>query len=185
MLHSGLKELDNKNLLPIYKTGDNTLDSLLSGGFRQDLVYVLYGDRKLKVDLMINTMVLSFEGNNYSKRVALADMNNRFNPYKASRFAVSLGLSPKTVLENIIISRAFTFEQMVELLENKIVDLEDIKILGISGITTLWPNLFSFEDCTMEKSLDVQSALYLIYLCYLVFLINSITSEILGVYLNN
>jgi len=155
-LKSGIDELKYKKSLPIYKTGDLVLDKLLLGGFCQDLVYLLYGDRKLIVDIMINTMVLSFKGNNYSKRVALADMNNRFNPYKASKFAASLGLSPKTVLENIIISRAFTFEQMVELLENKIVDLEDIKILVISGITTLWPN---FDQSTFEGLLNAISGI--------------------------
>ena len=139
-LISGIDELKYKQSLPIYKTGDKILDNLLSGGFRQDLIYLLYGDRKIIVDIIINTMVLSFKSRNFSKRAALVDMNNRFNPYKISTLAAAEGLSPKAVLKNIIISRAFTFEQMVELLENKISELENINILGISGITTLWPN---------------------------------------------
>ena len=47
-----LKEFDNKKSLPIYETGDNFLDKLLLGGFRKDLVYLLYGDRKIIVDIM-------------------------------------------------------------------------------------------------------------------------------------
>ncbi len=146
-LISGIDELKHKQSLPYYKSGDKILDELLLGGFRQDLVYLLYGDGKIIVDIMINTMVLSFQGNNFSKRAVLVDMNNRFNPYKISILAAAVGLSPKTVLENIIISRAFTFEQMVEVLENRVFDLELVKILGVSGITTLWPN---YDQNTFE-----------------------------------
>ena len=156
MLHSGLEVLDKKKLLPLYKSGDKILDKLLSGGFRQDLVYLLYGDRKIIVDIMINTIVLSFKSDNFSKRAVLVDMNNRFDPYKVSKFAAAEGLSPRTVLENIIISRAFTFEQMVEVLENKLSHLVHFKILGVSGITTLWSN---YEQSTFEGLLKAISGI--------------------------
>ena len=105
---------------------------------------------------MIHTIVLSFKNTSFSKRAVLVDMNNRFDPYKVSKCAASEGLSPRAVLENIIISRAFTFEQMVEVLENKVPDLEHIKILGISGITTLWPN---YEITTFEGLLQAISGI--------------------------
>ena len=92
MLTSGLEELDKKNQLPLYKSGDKIIDSLLLGGFHQDLIYLLYGDRKIIVDIMIGTMVLSFKNNNFSKKTAFVDMNNRFNPYIISKLAASMGL---------------------------------------------------------------------------------------------
>ena len=156
VLVSGFDELRHKLSLPCLKSGDEILDELLSGGFRKDLVYLLYGDRKIIVDIMISTMVLSFKDRNFNKRIAFVDMNNRFNPYKISVLAAAEGLSPKTVLENILISRAFTYEQMVELLENKIALLENIKILGISGITTLWPN---YDQSTFEGLLKAISGI--------------------------
>ncbi len=155
-LISGIDELKHKQSLPYYKSGDKTLDELLLGGFQQDLVYLLYGDRKIIVDIMIGTMVLSFKDRDFSKRAAFVDMNNRFNPYKISVLAAAEGLPPRTVLENIIISRAFTYEQMVELLENKIALLENIKILGISGITTLWPD---YGQTTFEGLLKAISGI--------------------------
>ena len=45
---------------------------------------------------------------------------------------------------------------MVELLENKIAPLENIKILGISGITTLWPD---YEQSTFEGLLKAISGI--------------------------
>ncbi|MHA1293522.1 MAG: hypothetical protein ACTSQJ_12765, partial [Promethearchaeota archaeon] len=41
-------------------------------------------------------------------------------------------------LENIIVARAFTWDQMVELLEHKLAMLEHVKVVLISGITTLF-----------------------------------------------
>ncbi len=83
-------------------------------------------------------------------RVAFVDGNNRFNPYNISKFAVTQRLSPRKVLENIIIARAFTWDQMVELLEHKLSTLEDVKVVLISGITTLLQN---YEKQTFEDIL--------------------------------
>jgi len=131
---------NKKKMLPIYTSGDKTLDELLSGGFQKDLLYLLYGNRKIIVDILLKTAVYSFKDINFTKRVAFIDGNNRFNPYLISKLAVSEGLSPRKVLENILISRCFTWDQMVELLENRISQLENIKIVMVSGITSLWPD---------------------------------------------
>ncbi|MFX1456503.1 MAG: hypothetical protein ACFFDB_14100, partial [Promethearchaeota archaeon] len=67
-----------------------------------------------------------------------------------SKFAVTQNLSPRTVLENILISRAFTFDQIIEILENKLSMLEDIKVVLISGMTTMFDN---YEKQTFEELL--------------------------------
>ncbi|NVM38054.1 MAG: hypothetical protein HWN81_20840, partial [Candidatus Lokiarchaeota archaeon] len=83
-------------------------------------------------------------------KVAFIDGNNRFNPYNVSKFAVSQNLSPQKVLENILISRAFTWDQMVEILENRLSTLEDVKVVLISGITTMFEG---YEKQTFEDLL--------------------------------
>jgi len=57
-------------------------------------------------------------------------------------------MSPTRVLEHILISRAFTYDQMIEILENKITGLNNVEILLISGITSMWPN---YEQHTFEE----------------------------------
>ena len=123
-----------------YESGDEILDEMLSGGFRHDLLYLLYGDKRIITNILLNTAVYAFKDSDFEKKVAFVDGNNRFNPYNVSKLAVRLNLSPSQILEHILIARAFTFDQMVELLEYKIAELENVKILLISGITTLWPN---------------------------------------------
>ena len=155
MFDSGLKVLKRNNHLPLISSGDTTLDELLSGGFHRDLVYLLYGDKKLTTNILLTTAVIaqkSFNNGGFGEdiRVAFIDGNNRFNPYNVSKFAVSQNLSPRKVLENILISRAFTWDQMVEILENRLSILEDVKVVLISGITTMFE---SYEKQTFEDLL--------------------------------
>ncbi|MFX0021758.1 MAG: hypothetical protein ACFE9S_05495 [Candidatus Hermodarchaeota archaeon] len=139
--------------ISLISSGDSTLDELLSGGFHRDLVYLLYGDKKLTTNVLLTTAVIAQKaftngGIGEGIRVAFIDGNNRFNPYYISKFAVSQNLSPRKTLENILISRAFTWDQMVEILENRLSKLEDVKVILISGITTMFEGYekHTFED---------------------------------------
>ena len=104
-LSSSFEEFNKKKLLPVYSSGNQSLDELLSGGFRNDLVYLLYGDRKIITNILLKTAVYSFLDKDFNKKVAYIDANNRFNPYNISKLAASKRLPPRMVLENILISR--------------------------------------------------------------------------------
>jgi len=155
MFDSGFKVFQRYNNRPLISSGDSTLDELLSGGFHRDLVYLLYGDKKKTTNVLLTTSVivqksLTNGGLGDGVKVAFIDANNRFNPYNISKYAISRHLSPRTVLENIIIARAFTWDQMVELLENRLSKLEHVKVVLISGITRLFE---SYEKETFEDLL--------------------------------
>ena len=146
--NSGLDEHRSKKELPLVSSGDAMLDELLDGGFQKDTIYLLIGDRKLTTKVLVTTSVSAFVDRNFNKFVAFIDGNNRFNPYSISKLAISRKLSPTRVLEHILISRAFTYDQMIEILEHRITDLENAEILLISGITSMWPN---YEQHTFEE----------------------------------
>jgi len=124
------------------------LDELLEGGFQKDLIYLLIGDIKPTSKILVSTSVAAFVDENFNKRVGFVDGNNRFNPYHISKLAASRRLSPKLILDRILITRAFTYDQMIELLEHKIANLDNVEVLLISGITSMWPNheQHSFEE---------------------------------------
>ncbi len=149
---SGFKVYQKNYKVPLISSGDSTLDELLGGGFHKDLVYLLYGDKNKTTNVLLTTAVLSQRaftngGLGNGIKIAFIDGNNRFNPYNVSRFAVSQKLSPQRVLENIFIARAFTWDQMVELLENRLSKLDDVRVVLISGITTLFQSeKQTFED---------------------------------------
>jgi DNA repair protein RadA len=153
---SGFKVYQKNNRLPPISSGDTTLDELLGGGFHRNLVYLLYGDKKKTTSILLTTSVIAQKSHNNGGlgdgiQVAFIDGNNRFNPYNVSKFAVSQKLSPNKVLEHIIIARAFTWDQMIELLENKLSTLEHVKVVLISGITSLFQ---SYEKQTFEDLLN-------------------------------
>lgn len=141
---------------PHLSSGDETLDELLQGGFQKDLVYLLYGDKVITTNILLTTAVIAQKSflngglGGGDNKIAFIDGNNRFNPYNVSKFAVTQNLSPSKTLENILIARAFTWDQMVELLENRLASLEHIKVVMISGITTLFQ---SYEKQTFEDLL--------------------------------
>jgi RecA/RadA recombinase len=158
---SGFRVYKKNNKQKAISSGDSTLDKLLNGGFQQNLVHLLYGDEKKTTTILLTTSVIvqkafSNGGLGDGIRVAFVDGNNRFNPYDVSKFAVSKRLSPRKVLENILIARAFTWDQMVELLENRLRRLEDIKVILISGITNLFQ---SYEKKTFEDLLRAISGI--------------------------
>jgi DNA repair protein RadA len=153
---SGFNVYNKNKRIPSVPSGDSTLDEILGGeGFQKDLIHLLYGDKKKCANILLTTAVIAQKtfnngGLGEETKVAFIDANNRFNPYNVSKFAVSQNLSPKKVLENILIARAFTWDQMVELLENRLSKLEPVKVVLISGITTLFQ---SYEKQTFEDLL--------------------------------
>jgi len=152
---SGLKVYQKNIRLPIVSSGDSTLDELLGGGLHKNLVYLLYGDKKKTTNVLLTTAVIAQKavvngGMGDGIKIAFIDGNNWFNPYNLSKYAVSQKLSPIQVLENIIIARAFTWDQMIELLENRLAKLEHVKVVMVSGITTLFQ---SHEKQTFEDLL--------------------------------
>ena len=161
MFNSGFKVFQKNIRLPLISSGDTTLDELLSGGFHRNLNYLIYGDKKKTTNVLLTTAVIAQEsrtngGLGEGIKVAFIDGNNRFNPYNISKYAVSRHLSPRKVLESIIIARAFTWDQMVELLENRLSKLEDVKVVLISGITNLFQ---SYEKRTFEDLLRAISGI--------------------------
>jgi len=155
--NSGFKFYRKNREIPLVSSGDSTLDELLGGeGFHKNLVYLLYGDKKVTTKILLTTAVISQKSYAFGGlggdevKVAFIDGNNRFNPYNVSKFAISQNLSPRLVLENILIARAFTWDQMIELLENRLSKLEQVEVVLISGITTLFQ---SYEKQTFEDLL--------------------------------
>ena len=153
---SGFKMHKNYSKSPQISSGDPTLDELLGGiGYHKDLIYLLYGDIKKTTSILLSTSVIAQKSKEHGGfgggvKIAWIDANNKFNPYTVSKFAVSQNLSPQNVLENILIARAFTFDQTVEILENRLSNLAQVKVVLVSGITTLFP---SYEKHNFEELL--------------------------------
>jgi len=149
-LQTASEYFDEIKRQPPLSSGDSTLDSLLDGGFLVGPVYFLYGPKNYLSRILMQTVVNSFlpkiDGGRAAHHAVFIDGINRFNPYLISKLAVSKHLSPQYVLKRIFVARAFTWNQMVEVLEEKLIALHDdrINLVVVSGMTTM------FEEISQE-----------------------------------
>jgi RecA/RadA recombinase len=130
------------NRYPPLKSGNKYIDTLLDGGLRSGLIHLFVGNRKTNTDILMRTAVMSFlPGQRITGKVVYIDANNRFSPYFLSQLALSKNLSPQHILQNIYIARAFQWTQMVELMEEKLVQMQDVRLVLISGLTAMFEPL--------------------------------------------
>ncbi len=133
------------------------MNELLSGGFLQGLVYFVHGSKQHLSLILMKTAVNSFksavDGGLASNRVLYVDGENRFNPYLISKMAISNSLSPDFVLQQTLVARAFTWNQMVELIEEKLMSSteEKIDLILVAGLTSM------FEENLAQNSSSPES----------------------------
>jgi len=112
-------------------------------GFQRGEFAVLVG-RPLSTMLSFLLSVrcqLPFRKGGLNSRVVFIDGGNTFDPYTVSAIAQEYGLEPRSVLEKILISRAFTAYQLTALVFEKLEDTLKryrSKLVVISDITGLF-----------------------------------------------
>jgi len=130
-------------------TGDPTLDDLLHGGLHPGPVY-FFGSPSHLISFQVH-MLANIIGNVFDAiksrglseelgNILFIDAENRFDAYLIGKSALERHLSPEEVLKHIWVSRAFTWNQIVEILEEKTVHLPVSGIVAIIvfGITRLY-----------------------------------------------
>ncbi len=146
------------NKYPPLKSGNKYIDTLLDGGLRSGLIHLFIGNRKTNTDILMRTAVMSFlPEQRMTGKVVYIDANNRFSPYFLSQLALSKNLSPQHILQNIYIARAFQWTQMVELIEEKLVQMNDVRLVLISGLTSMFEpinNRKGKEGTLNQRSFD-------------------------------
>lgn len=91
-------------------------------GFQRGDLAVLFGHHLCKMlsFLLSVRCQLPFRKGGLSSRVIYIDGRNTFDPYAVSAIAQDYGLEPKSVLEKIFVSRAFTAYQLSALVFEKL-----------------------------------------------------------------
>lgn len=131
---------------PPIPSGDIAVDTLLRGGFIPGPVYLLYGPSSLLTHILLRTAVNALspqtDGGAAVSQIAYIDGENTFNPYFLSKYAISKQMDPNFVLNHILVSRVFTWNQMVEVVEEKVAALEHVDLILISGLTSMFEENF-------------------------------------------
>ncbi|NIR87080.1 hypothetical protein GWO13_05685 [Candidatus Bathyarchaeota archaeon] len=97
---------------------------------------------------------LPFRKGGLNSRVVFIDGGNTFDPYAVSAIAQEYGLEPRSVLEKILISRAFTAYQLTALVFEKLEEAlkkHRSKLVVVSDIT----GLFLDRDVPKTEGRDI------------------------------
>lgn len=143
--------------------GISKIDNVFPGFQRSDFA-VLFGHpicKTLSFLLSVRCQLPIMNGGLNSKAIYI-DGGNTFDPYSVSAIARDHGLEPKSVLKNILVSRAFTAYQLTALIFEKLEDalkLSRSKLAIVSDIT----GLFLDRDVPKKEGRDifVKTAAYL------------------------
>lgn len=125
-------------------------------GFKPGDSAVLYGHNYVKTlsFLLSVRCQLPKETGGLASSAVYVDGGNVFNPYAVSAIAQEYGLDPKSTLEQIFVSRAFTAYQLSALIFEKLEDAlrrYRSKLVLISDITSL----FLDKDVPTKEAIEV------------------------------
>eukprot|EP00899_Mesostigma_viride_P004686 jgi/Mesvir1/14218/Mv09669-RA.1 len=130
----------------LYKitTGSDNLDAVLGGGIETMSLTEAYGEfRTGKTQLALTLCVASqlprqLKGG--AGKVAYIDAEGTFRPDRVIPIAERFGLEPKSVLENIIVARAYTHEHQMRMIVGLAAKFaeEPFRLLVIDSVTALF-----------------------------------------------
>jgi len=137
-------ELYRRQRLSWLRTGNETLDQLLGGGVQPEVIHVFYGAPHATTRLLQRLAVLAQlpkpDGGLNADRVVYVDAENSFDPYALSQLAIERHLDPRKALQRITLARAFSWEQLVELVAEKLATPgggDGAALVCIAGITSM------------------------------------------------
>ncbi len=123
------------------KTGSESFDSIMGGGFETGAITELFGEfgsgkTQVAHQLAVNVQVPKEEGG-LSGKVIYIDTENTFRPERIIQMAKKMNLDEQTTLKNIKIARAFNSDHQMLLAEKteELLKSGEYKLLVIDSLT--------------------------------------------------
>lgn len=147
----GMEFAEKRKEILYISTGSNELNNLLGGkGLETKAIteaFGAYGSGKTQLGLSLAVNVqMPFDKGGAEGKAVYIDTEGTFRPERIKQIAQSKGLSPESVLKNILVARAFNSDHQILLIE-KVGDLikngESIKIVIVDSLTAHFRAEFS------------------------------------------
>lgn len=145
-----------KNVLKI-STGSAEFDRLLGGGLESNAITEAFGEfrtGKTQIGLTLCvTCQLPVERGGGNGKAVFIDTEATFRPDRIKPIAERFGMNPETVLDNILVARAFTHEHQANLIAGVAAKMaeEAYSIIIVDSITALFRTDFSGRGELAER----------------------------------
>jgi len=100
-------------------TGSASVDAILGGGIESQSLTEVFGEFRAGKTQFSHTLCVTAQipRTGYSGGTAIfMDTENTFRPARLTQIASRFGLDPSKVLKNVVVTRVYTTEQMIEAL---------------------------------------------------------------------
>lgn len=149
--------LEKRQLVNKIKTGSESFDEVMGGGFETGAITECYGEfgsgkTQIGHQLAVNVQISKEEGGIEGK-VIYIDTENTFRPERILQMAQKIGLDPDVTLKNIKVARAYNSDHQM-LLAEKAEDLlktGEYKLLIVDSLTAHFRSEFIGRGTLAER----------------------------------
>jgi DNA repair protein RadA len=143
---TGSELVKKRTIIERLTTGAEELDELLGGGIETQSISEAYGafgsgKSQIAMQLAVNVQLPKKDGG-LNADVVFIDTENTFRPERITQMAEARGVSPKKILDRIMVARAYTSDHQM-LLVDKVDELinregKNIKLVIVDSLMSLF-----------------------------------------------
>jgi len=138
---TALDFLKHRQIIKHITTGSKALDDLLGGGIETSGITEFYGEYRTGKTQICHTIAVTVqlpeERGGLEGKALYVDTEGTFRPERIVPIAKRFGLDPEDVLQNIIVTRAFSSDHQIAIIRKakKEIPLRNIKLVIVDSLT--------------------------------------------------
>ena len=147
-------------------TGSKKLDEILGGGIESQAITEFigeYGTGKSQLCMDLSARVqLPPEQGGLGGNALFIDSEGTFSPERVYQMATAMGLDPKQALTNIIVSRVYTSDHQILIIDNlaKVCAEENVKLVAVDSMMSHFRSEYLGRENLSERQQKLNSCLH-------------------------
>lgn len=139
---TGTEVLEKRKTMKKISTNSSVLDGLLGGGVETQAITEFFGEfgsgkTQICHQLAVNVQIPD-EDSGLGKAVIYVDTENTFRPERIIQMAEGAGLDPESMLENIIVARAYNSDHQMLIIDQaeSLIKEKNVGVIVVDSLTS-------------------------------------------------
>ena len=139
---TGTEVLEKRKTMKKISTSSSVLDGLLGGGIETQAITEFFGEfgsgkTQICHQLAVNVQIPD-EDSGLGKAVIYVDTENTFRPERIIQMAEGAGLDPESMLENIIVARAYNSDHQMLIIDQaeSLIKEKNVGVIVVDSLTS-------------------------------------------------